>query len=68
LEEIKLEGDEGRLIDSVRVVCSRCDYETESYGRGEASIRRCFVMLREGCQGYGDNFYVLEGDEVVDID
>jgi hypothetical protein len=63
LEEIELENDEGMLIDSVSVACGRCGYETESFGRGDASIKRCLVLLREGCMLGLRNYYVLEGDE-----
>jgi len=55
--EIYLDG-ERYDVPSVMAQCSRCGYETESYGQGEASRKRCLALLREGCP-YGEhNFYV----------
>lgn len=58
VEYVPLEGDNGRQIDGVVVTCSRCGEERESYGDGEKSIRRCFVLLREYCPKHEANFYV----------
>lgn len=61
VEEIELESEEtGQDIDSVCVTCSRCDYSTESYGTSEASVKRCLVLLREGCPKGENNFYVAD--------
>jgi hypothetical protein len=60
VNEIELEGDYG-MVDSVEVVCSRCGHFTESFGTGQASIRRCLALLREECPKKERNFY--EADE-----
>jgi hypothetical protein len=57
VEEVELENDEGRTVDGVEVVCSRCGHSTESFGTGEASIRRCLALLREECPKKERNFY-----------
>jgi hypothetical protein len=58
IEEIELEG-----MPSVEATCSRCQHTTESYGTGDASRRRCLVMLHEECPKGESNFYVDEDDE-----
>jgi hypothetical protein len=57
VNETELEGDDGRMIDSVEVICSRCGHFTESFGTGPASIRRCLALLREECPNKERNFY-----------
>jgi len=56
-----IETDSGQLVSGVRVTCGRCGHETESFGTGEASIRRCCALLREECPRGERNFY--EADE-----
>jgi hypothetical protein len=62
VEETELEGDHG-LVPSVILACSRCGATTESFGTGEASIRRCLALMREECPEGEKNWYVVEGDE-----
>jgi hypothetical protein len=57
VEEILLPGD-FTMVDSVRVTCSRCGCEAESFGTGKPSITRCLAMLHEKCPSGEDNFYV----------
>ena len=38
---------EGR--EGVQATCSDCGHQTFSYGRGEASRKRCLVLMREEC-------------------
>ena len=57
ISEIELEGDHGP-VPSVSATCTRCQYETESYGTEGDSVRRCLVLLREGCPEGKNNFYV----------
>jgi hypothetical protein len=64
--ETDLEGDYADYVEGVCVVCSRCGHETESYGTSDASIRRCFVVLRETCPNEEHNFYV-DGDEPEEV-
>ena len=54
---IVLEGDHGGDVDSVEATCSRCEHITESFGAGEASIKRCLVLMREECPNDEKNFY-----------
>ncbi len=59
----ELETDEGHLVDGVSALCSRCGHETQSFGTSDRSIRRCLVLMREGCPEGEDNFYTSNGDE-----
>lgn len=61
LTEVELQGDYGD-VPSIVAVCSRCGNETESFGTGEASVRRCLVLMREECPRRERNFYVSEED------
>jgi hypothetical protein len=60
VEYTELEGDHG-LVDSVVVTCNRCGSQTESFGQTDASIRRCLVLLREGCDE--NNYYYSENSD-----
>jgi hypothetical protein len=62
VSETTLENDDGHEVDGVVVTCSRCDHATQSFGTGEASVRRCLVLLREECPEGEANFYVSEDD------
>ena len=49
-------------IPSVKLTCSSCGHSTESYGRSDASIRRCLAVMREECpEGLG-NYYVTDNE------
>lgn len=50
--------DSGREIEGVVATCSRCGYTTESFGNSELSVKRCLVLLREGCPKKENNLYV----------
>jgi ribosomal protein S27E len=58
VEEVQIETDDGRLVDSVKVTCSRCQHEVEVFGTSDASVKRGCVMLREECPRGERNFYV----------
>jgi hypothetical protein len=58
IEEVELENEDGRMQDGVRARCTRCDHETEAYGRTGKSRRRCLVLMREECPQNEENFYV----------
>lgn len=60
IEEVEIEDDRGREIAGVRVTCSRCGAEKESFGTGEASIKRCLALLRDDCEKDEANFYIVE--------
>lgn len=64
IEEVDLENEDGREQPGVRATCSRCGHETESYGTGDASRRRCLALMREECPEGECNFYV-DSDGVV---
>lgn len=57
VEEIELDSDHSDAIESVRVTCSRCEHETESYGRSDTSVRRCAALMRQECPLGENNFY-----------
>lgn len=61
ITEEDLEGDFS-MIEGVVARCTRCDHETESFGTSDSSIRRCLVLLREGCPLGEHNFYVDEDE------
>ncbi len=56
--EVTLTNDDDREVEGVCATCSRCGCETESFGTGEASVKRCLVLLREQCPKGERNFYV----------
>lgn len=60
-EDIEREGGNG-TTPGVVAVCTRCDHRTESFGTGEASIKRCLVLMREECPNDEENFYVNENE------
>lgn len=47
IEETTLENDDGIEVDSVTATCGRCGHDTESFGTGDNSRRRCLVLKRE---------------------
>lgn len=57
VEYVELENDDGREVPSVCVSCTRCGHETESFGQGDASVKRCLALMREECPEGEDNFY-----------
>ena len=64
LEYVDLVNERGRPVAGVRVHCGRCEASEESFGTGEASIKRCLVLLRENCPMGENNFYVApEADD-----
>lgn len=54
--ETDLDGDRG-TVPGVIAICSKCGYETQSFGTGEGSRLRCLVLLREECPEGENNFY-----------
>lgn len=60
--ETELENDRGHEVQGVVVACTRCDHKTESFGTGEASIKRCLALMREECPNNEENYYVNEND------
>lgn len=62
VNEVELENEQGRPVPGVEAICGECEHRTESFGTGEASIKRCLVLLREECPEGEKNFYVDEND------
>jgi hypothetical protein len=60
VEEIEMQGDYG-TVPSVQVTCSECGESVQVYGRGDASIRRGCIMLKEMCGQ--KNYYVYDENE-----
>jgi len=58
LTETELENDYGHEIPGVVATCAACGHETESFGTGDSSVRRCLVLMREQCPKGARNFYV----------
>jgi hypothetical protein len=56
--EVERDGDFGTTVPAVVATCDRCSHETESFGRSEASRRRCLVLMREECPEDESNYYV----------
>lgn len=63
IEEEDLENDNGVIQPGVRATCSNCGHVTESFGTGDASRRRCLVLMREECPENEHNFYVDSEEE-----
>jgi hypothetical protein len=50
---------QGRKVEGITLTCSRCGRSTEVFGTSDASVKRGFVLLRNGC-AEKTNFYVEE--------
>jgi hypothetical protein len=57
VEETSLQNSDGIQVDGVVVTCLKCGHCTESFGTSDASIKRCFALLREQCPNEEENFY-----------
>ncbi|MDP3766634.1 MAG: hypothetical protein Q8S13_01340, partial [Dehalococcoidia bacterium] len=55
--EVELD-DDGRDVEGVKAICSRCGHETESFGTGDSSRRRCLALMRDECPNGESNYYV----------
>jgi DNA polymerase III subunit epsilon len=58
VETTTLEAEHGRLVEGIRVACSRCGHTVEVFGTGLASVKRGCAMLRDECPFGERNFYV----------
>jgi hypothetical protein len=56
IEPIHLDGDYTN-VPSVSATCEQCGHTTESYGRGEESVRRSLAVLRKECPLRKTNWY-----------
>ena len=50
----------GRYLTGVKACCGACGNQTESFGTGPASRKRCLALMRETCPMGENNFYVEE--------
>jgi hypothetical protein len=59
---LKEENPLGEPLDvaGVRATCSACGHETESFGVGRESRKRCLALLREECPLGESNWYEEE--------
>jgi len=57
VEEVELEGKNGRPVDGIKVTCSRCDHSVEVFGTSVESVKRGCCMLRDECPLGERNFY-----------
>lgn len=60
IEEDDIEDGEGRTVEGVRATCSQCQHQTESFGTGESSVKRCLALMREECEEGEENFYTAD--------
>lgn len=58
VDEVELENEDGFPVDGICATCERCGHETKSFGTGDASVKRCLVLMREECPNGEHNFYV----------
>jgi hypothetical protein len=56
---VDLDGDHGS-VEGVEVTCDRCGHSEESFGTGDASLKRCALLLRENCPRNEKNYYELD--------
>lgn len=64
LDYIEIENENGRMIDSVSVTCTRCEHATESFGTSSRSIRRCLALMREECESDESNHYFIPEEDL----
>ena len=65
IEETYVENDEGREVEGVVATCSHCGRQTQAYGQGEGSRRRCLVEMSNECReedrGHrATNYYIAD--------
>jgi len=52
--------DTGETRSGVRATCGDCGFQTESFGQGDGSRRRCLALMRRDCPEGQANYYVDE--------
>lgn len=58
VEEAFVQDNYGNEVPGVIATCGDCQHQTESFGTGEGSVRRCLALMREECPQDKRNFYV----------
>lgn len=64
LEFVELENDNGMKIPGVRAICADCGAETESFGQGATSIRRCMAHMHDACECPDGEYAFFTCDEL----
>ena len=54
------EGDSGQPVATTTATCTGCGAETFSYGDGDASVRRCLMLMKDECCCIGEYWFVPE--------
>lgn len=62
VEYTEQENDNGRKQQCVIVTCGECGHQTQSWGVGEGSVKRCLMLLKEECPRAASNYYVGDVD------
>jgi DNA polymerase-3 subunit epsilon len=58
VEEALVADDHGRVVNGLKLTCTRCSHEVEVFGREMNSVKRGCAMLRDECPLGERNFYV----------
>jgi hypothetical protein len=58
IDETRLQGKQG-----VVVTCGECGHQTESWGTGERSVRRCLALMGQECPKDEANYYHTERED-----
>jgi hypothetical protein len=61
VELTEVDNERGFPVDGLIVTCSRCEKTAQSFGQGESSLKRCFALLKEGCDE--NNFYYNDAED-----
>lgn len=62
VEEVMVEGDNGRKVPGIQATCGDCGACREVFGRSDASKKAALAQLRENCEEAEGNFYVDEDE------
>lgn len=60
LSYVEIENDDGLVVESVEVICSRCNHDTQSFGTSQRSINRSLALLNDECPKGENNFYEVD--------
>jgi hypothetical protein len=60
VDYIQMKNEQGILVNSVLLTCSKCRHQTTAYGRKEQSLQRAAARLRDECPRKEKNFYEIE--------
>lgn len=60
ITEIEIENDDGRMIDSLRVTCTKCGHSVDIFGTELKSAKRGAATLHETCPEELNNRYQVD--------